>query len=170
MTGDGFIAALPFMTGDGHEARTLLQRFLDAFASFTSLLNDVDQRFGERSPDAAPNPRPILGSRLAIHFGSFRYGKMALASSLSASFDGAAITDVARLEQGLRHELKGAAAHESQLTLSGEGHVVAISDQAVQAIGSLAEAGIDAGQVEAFTARSKEAGIPAVAFELKPRT
>jgi hypothetical protein len=45
---------------------------------------------------------PILGSRLAIHYGGYRYGKLSQAVSLVTSFDGNEIVAVSRLEQGLR--------------------------------------------------------------------
>jgi hypothetical protein len=133
--GDGFIAALPETTDP--TPRIALQRFLRAWVRFTELLDKVNERIASHaSSDRKRAGAPVLGSRLAVHFGNFRFGKMAQAASLVSTFDGAAIIDVARLEQGLRAIVKDPA-RADEASIGGVDHAVILSASAATALGGV---------------------------------
>jgi hypothetical protein len=103
IAGDGFICAMPL--DKPSEATAGLKRFAIAYAAYLARLDDVNERirayFAKTATSNSGLP-PILGSRLAIHYGVYRHGKMSQAASLVTSFDGAEIVRVSRLEQALR--------------------------------------------------------------------
>jgi len=103
IAGDGFICAMPL--DKASEAAAGLKRFATAYAAYLVRLDDLNERIGAyfaKTATATSGPPPILGSRLAIHYGVYRHGKMSQAASLVTSFDGAEIVRVSRLEQSLR--------------------------------------------------------------------
>lgn len=97
--GDGFIAAIPqrhFIDGD---AVSTVRAFIYAYRA---MLSEIEQ-FNSAIADQTKR----IGSRLALHYGNYRYGRIALSRSVSADFDGASIIEVARLEGALREYIKG---------------------------------------------------------------
>jgi hypothetical protein len=101
LAGDGFICAMPL--GRPSEASAALRRFARAYAAYLEVLEDLNGRIEAFViKDTAQARAPLLGSRLAIHYGPYRYGKMSQAASLVTSFDGSHIVRVSRLEQALR--------------------------------------------------------------------
>ena len=101
--GDGFICAIPLDAPS--DARSTLKRFSTAYAAYLKRLDDLSARIRahhEKNPQEADSGPCLLGSRLAVHYGKYRYGKMSQAASLLTSFDGREIVAVSRLEQGLR--------------------------------------------------------------------
>jgi hypothetical protein len=133
--GDGFICALPTALESREALGKDLARFLNSFRLFCREVDDLERRISahrhtrQRSVSIAP-----LGTRLAVHLGSYRYGKMGLAASLTPAFDGASIIDVARLEQGLR-DLTKTPTDAERLGLASTRHPVALSDALVRALG-----------------------------------
>jgi len=103
IAGDGFICAMPL--DKPSDAAAGLRRFATAYAAYLARLDDLNERivaYFAKTATASKGQPPILGSRLAIHYGAYRHGKMSQAASLVTSFDGAEIVRVSRLEQALR--------------------------------------------------------------------
>lgn len=99
MAGDGFIAAIPerlFLDGD---VVPVIHAFFDRYLELLKHVEELNTYIKDTSRH--------LGSRLAIHFGPYRYGRIARARSIGADFDGASIVEVARLEAALRQYTKG---------------------------------------------------------------
>ena len=97
--GDGFLAAIParhFV--DGSLAETL-RRFLVEYRGLLEEVEHLNQAIGDETKR--------VGSRLALHFGTYRFGRIALSRSVSADFDGSSVIEVARLEAALREHTKG---------------------------------------------------------------
>lgn len=97
--GDGFIAGVPARHFHGGSLAQTLVCFL---AHYQSMLRKVE-KFNEAIADESKK----VGSRLALHYGKYRYGRIALTRSISSDFEGAAIIEVARLEGALREHTKG---------------------------------------------------------------
>lgn len=106
MAGDGFICALsetnfPEKGGLWNAVVTFFDQYevlLQQVATLNSFIPEVQNR---------------VGSRIALHFGQYRYGRIAQALSFGADFDGASIIEVARLEAALREHSKGSAYTQS---------------------------------------------------------
>lgn len=140
IAGDGFICAIPLATSLGactpDMARNALQYFADAYMKYVASLEHLSrelERHVESNAGVAPSSL-VLGSRLAIHYGEYRYGKMTQAASLLTGFDGREIVAVTRLEEGLsivRNTPKLARAH----AITGVAHVAAASKDALRAVG-----------------------------------
>jgi hypothetical protein len=119
MAGDGFLAAIPEPNCDGNRASSITC-ILDAYAVVLSRVSELNERIVD--------PKMKVGSRLAIHCGRYRFGRIALARSFTADFDGAAIIEVARLEQGLAAATKGRADIDPEFSaIVGAKHTIAIS-------------------------------------------
>lgn len=129
--GDGFIAALPLQSES--EIREALMHFLEAYERFLHALDELNTRiaadFIRVSGEGDP---PVMGSRLALHWGEYRYGKIARAASSAPTFDGATIIDVARLEQGLSAMTKGKV--EDPVGVSARPHTVIQSQALIEHI------------------------------------
>lgn len=91
LAGDGVLLALPDRVGDDLGER--VARVLDAWRATISVVEDLDARAGWADFH--------VGSRIALHYGAWRYGRVAGPISVRAGFDGAAVIDVVRFEQGL---------------------------------------------------------------------
>lgn len=91
LAGDGFIAAFPSRV------------FEDVKETVSALLGEWVELIGrvEELNSAIPDRSFRVGSRMALHYGAYEYGRISGAQSFAAAFDGAAIIEVARLEQGL---------------------------------------------------------------------
>lgn len=90
LAGDGVVAALPDRVGDGIEAR--LERILLAWERVVQGI----EKLNERVP-----PDHFVGSRLGVHYGDYRHGRIAGPESVVAGFDGPAIVEAARLEHAI---------------------------------------------------------------------
>ena len=103
MSGDGFICVV---SASEYEADpTRLREFLRCYSELTCRLDEFNAKLAELPVASQQEDLPMLGSRLAIHFGEYRFGKMSMFASLSPSFDGAAIIEAARIEGGLRNQI-----------------------------------------------------------------
>jgi hypothetical protein len=99
MAGDGLICGFPKRLFPECNPGKALQVFV---ASYRTFLGEVE-RLNSYISDQASR----VGSRIAIHYGSYRFGRVAQARSFASDFDGASIIEVARLEAALRIFLKG---------------------------------------------------------------
>ncbi len=127
--GDGFICALPASElPSAGEAQ--LRQALSAYLEMTKRLDEINElaaRLAEQRGIESPPPR--LGSRLAIHHGSYRFGKMSLLASLLPTLDGASVIEAARIEAGLRNWIYG--------NEEADRHWLAVSGEAVTALDAL---------------------------------
>jgi hypothetical protein len=154
--GDGFIAAVP-MHGDA-ELPDVLGRFLGSYKRLIGTLEMLNARIRahyERNNTRATDPAPTMGSRLALHWGRYKYGKMALAASLIPAFDGGEIIRVARLEQGLSALIKGPTDQRAP-ELAGRPHAVIASQPFADRAPGLAELDPQLELLGPAPARSKE--------------
>lgn len=125
--GDGFMAAFPHRVfPDVADVVTALIGYWRRFLETLEQLNE-DIR----------DPRLAIGSRMALHYGSYQYGRIGLGRSFSPTFDGASVVQVARLEQGLALAVKGAAEagadpDDRLAMVRGQRHVLAVSDAAYE--------------------------------------
>lgn len=99
IAGDGFIAAMPIRHFPDGSCSKAMNLFMSAY---THLLDAIDRLNGYIA-----DPSKRIGSRLALHYGQYSYGRIAKTRSISADFDGASIIEVARLEGALREYIKG---------------------------------------------------------------
>jgi hypothetical protein len=99
MAGDGLICGFPRRLFEDRDASRALQGF---FGSYLEFLGEV-----ETLNSYISDPACQVGSRIAVHYGPYRFGRVAQARSFAPDFDGAAIVEVARLEAALRLFLKG---------------------------------------------------------------
>lgn len=132
--GDGFLCGIPCRK---EELSQTLDGFLAAYLRLLELLELNNRALADHARRSS-RTAPQLGSRLAIHVGDYRYGKMGLAASLVPAFDGAGIIDVSRLEQGLRDRIKK---QEAQRLRRGERpparHQLIVSREATERLGRL---------------------------------
>ncbi|MCP4650472.1 MAG: hypothetical protein GY853_10385 [PVC group bacterium] len=99
LEGDGFIAALPNQHCY-HE--DIFDTISFIIKKYTELLRNIEH-FNKFIKDDSKK----VGSRLAIHFGDYTFGRVAKTMSLATDFDGASIIEVARLEGALSSIIKG---------------------------------------------------------------
>jgi class 3 adenylate cyclase len=125
--GDGFMMAFPKRVfPDVAEAVTALINYWRRFLETLEQLNE-DIR----------DPRLAVGSRMALHYGPYQYGRIGLGRSFAPTFEGARVIEVARLEQGLALEVKrnqqiGSNVQEPTTAVHRQRHVLAISDAAYE--------------------------------------
>lgn len=91
VAGDGFIAAFPDRVYPNRDST--IRRVLE---SWNRVLEAASILNGEIRTETSR-----VGSRIALHAGAYRYGRISGTNSFLPSFDGQSIVDVARLEQGL---------------------------------------------------------------------
>ncbi|MFP5388851.1 MAG: hypothetical protein ACLGG5_06075, partial [Thermoleophilia bacterium] len=65
-------------------------------------LDQINQKAKDFAVSRKLGDPPRLGSRLAIHHGDYRFGKMSMLASLLPTLDGASVIEAARIEAGLR--------------------------------------------------------------------
>jgi hypothetical protein len=123
MAGDGFIAAFPRRVFD--DIDETVARLLERWKAFLVEIEQLNT--------AIQDPRVAIGSRMALHYGPYQYGRIGLARSFAAAFDGASIIEVARLEQGLALAVKGLAPFASTpdgaaTGIDGQRHTLVASD------------------------------------------
>lgn len=103
MAGDGLICAIPvrhFINGSSEKT------YKNLMLHYMSLLKEIG-----KLNKFIKNSDKKLGSRIALHFGSYRYGRIAGIRSFSSDFEGSNIIEVARLEVALREYVKGPVSH-----------------------------------------------------------
>ena len=89
--GDGFVAAFPVRVfGDIARLVAELMAQWRRFVGGIGVLNKEIREDGLR-----------VGSRMALHFGEYEYGRIGGITSFVPAFDGGSVVEVARLEQGL---------------------------------------------------------------------
>ncbi|MCH5644437.1 hypothetical protein [Gordonia sp. ABSL49_1] len=90
--GDGLVAAIPDRKSDGKVDQVAL-----ILLAWQEALNKIEQIGRDISEGVN-----LLGSRLAVHYGTYAFGRTAGPHSVAATFDGEVVTEVVRYEQGLR--------------------------------------------------------------------
>lgn len=92
MSSDGFLCAIPKRLFFGDTSQ-VLENFLNCYKEFTDRVEALNAyvRVEEKK----------MGSLLAIHYGMYRYGRIAQARSISAHLDGFTINEILRLESAL---------------------------------------------------------------------
>jgi hypothetical protein len=154
IAGDGFTAAFPtrvFARID-EAVTSLLTRWLDFLDELEFLNKDIR------------DPNIVIGSRMALHYGTYQYGRIGLARSSRPAFDGGSVVEVVRLEQGLALALRGvvqdsAPSPDIPTLLVGQRHTLAVSDTAYD---------FCAGQLAGFEERLIDGGrFQLVAKELR---
>jgi hypothetical protein len=164
--GDGFVCAIPLATGSKKPTQTqikeALRHFIEAYITYIERLDKLNQALEKhfRSNPTGTSSEPTMGSRLVIHVGGYRYGKMSQAASLLTGFDGREIVAVTRLEQALRdytHEKAAIKRHK----LKGTKHFLAASEEVMKAAKTL-----PLEEIGRFTAESKEFAKTAVLLRL----
>jgi class 3 adenylate cyclase len=115
--GDGFIAAFPCRVFD---PATVAERLL---VSWHRSLQEL-----ERLNLAIRAPEHTLGSRMALHYGPYRYGRIGQALSYWPALDGQSIVEVTRLEQGLA--LQAQKSDNTRDRTNSQSHRLIISDHA----------------------------------------
>jgi hypothetical protein len=113
--GDGILCAIPREELEADPAR--LRRFFMHYHQMLDEIESINEALMSLGVSRS-KPAPRLGSRLAIHYGSYRFGKTSLFGSLAPAFDGASIIHAARLEAGLRDWLKGSGQTDARHTLA----------------------------------------------------
>ncbi len=136
--GDGFICAMPLAAWPADissgAVRNALDQFATAYIEYIESLDVLNDQLKRHAAANATGKAPVLGSRLAIHYGQYRYGKMSQAASLLTGFDGREIVAVSRFEQGLRAVSKTPALARRH-RIHDLAHVAAASKEAMSAWG-----------------------------------
>jgi hypothetical protein len=164
--GDGFVCAIPLATGSKKptqkQVKEALGRFVEAYITYIDRLDKLNQALAKHftSNQTGTSNEPTMGSRLAIHVGGYRYGKMSQAASLLTGFDGREIVAVTRLEQALRDYTHDKAAIKKH-KLKGMKHFLAASEEVMRAARTL-----PLEEIGRFTAKSKEFAKMAVLVRL----
>jgi hypothetical protein len=160
MAGDGFLAGLPLGNSCG-DLTEVIPTILD---SYSQLLRRIETLNG-----CIKEENIRVGSRLAMHYGHYRYGRMALARSFTADFDGASIVEVARLEQGLAAATKGQASVDDPRLkpLKGAKHTLAITSDLALRASEILSARHELSFLGEFLLGAKESSLEASVFRLE---
>lgn len=164
MAGDGFIAALP--TGGLPVDEIDVSPVLEEYARLLGRLQILNGYIKD--------PNSKVGSRLAAHFGKYRYGRIAQGRSFSPDFDGASIIETARLEQGLREALRDEAwlkslgENAAPLREEGPAHVIACSAAVKPSLEKALRKRSDVQGIGSFSRGLKEAQLAADVFIIDP--
>lgn len=126
--GDGFIATFPerVFLDIKKTIIEILREWLKVLEKVEKLNNSID------------DPGFKVGSRMALHFGQYEYGRIGGVRSFAAAFDGTAIIDVARLEQGMAAATRSgaqAAGMPSSASLSRQSNYVILSKELSRLLG-----------------------------------
>jgi hypothetical protein len=97
LAGDGFLCAIPERSADECTVEQRLRRLLNAYRDHLELIERMNASLPARDRETY-----AIGSRLAIHYGKYNYGRVAGLVPLVADFDGPAVIQVARAEGGLK--------------------------------------------------------------------
>jgi class 3 adenylate cyclase len=125
--GDGFMAAFPSRVFP--DVADVVATLIGYWRGFLKTLEQLNADI--RDPGLA------MGSRMALHYGAYQYGRIGLGRSFAPTFDGASVVEVARMEQGLALAVKGGGEAAAGTggpvgAVHGQRHVLAISDAAYQ--------------------------------------
>lgn len=116
--GDGFVAAFP-------------ER---AFTNTTALISNIVTRWEalirliEQLNGSIRAPEKRVGTRMVLHQGAYNYGRIAGTRSFAAAFDGTAVIEAVRLEQGLATASKERST-PMFASLPRRSHLIAVSAQ-----------------------------------------
>jgi hypothetical protein len=159
MAGDGFLAAIPEAHYDGGLEQTL-STLLDSYADVLCRVAALNTCIVDASHR--------IGSRLAIHWGRYRFGRIALARSFTADFDGAAVVEVARLEQGLAAATKGQSTGPGALaTVVGIDNTIAVTCEVAHQTAELLGRRPELSMIGEMTLLAKESSLSAQIFEVR---
>jgi hypothetical protein len=170
IAGDGFICAIPLAVSSDvstDAVSSALDQFTAAYMKYIESLDVLNDQLQHHARANATSKAPTLGSRLAVHYGRYRYGKMSQAASLLTGFDGREIVAVSRFEQGLRTIRKTpvlAKKHE----IHNLAHVAAASNEAMRAWGNTRGLSRSLIRLGSFKAVSKEFKGAATLLRLEP--
>lgn len=115
--GDGFVAGYP--TADDERVLDTLMDVIQHWTDSVSIIDGINERL------ASAGNRLRLGSRIALHFGNYEWGRINGMGSFMPAFNGPAIVDTARLEQGLNSYVNDSA---STAEVSEPQHSLVLSD------------------------------------------
>lgn len=97
VAGDGLVAALPARLG--LTVDEVLSEVGESWQRLVGSVNELNARIRDNSIH--------VGSRLALHYGSYVFGRVAGPLSAVAGFDGASIIETVRMEQALAAAMSG---------------------------------------------------------------
>ncbi len=98
LAGDGFICAIPTPDHSSAEISAVIRRVLERHEPLRIAVERVNKFLNADDKQ--------LGTRLALHYGSYSYGRVGRSRAATPSFDGAAVIEVARLESSLGKYVK----------------------------------------------------------------
>lgn len=116
--GDGFVAAYPVPRNGDRLAKKITSTVANWTRAVRIVHRDVNRLLRE-----AGNPQ-CLGSRIAINFGNYEWGRINGFGSFSPAFNGRAVVDAARLEQGLNGYM---ATEVEAERISADAHLMAVA-------------------------------------------
>lgn len=153
--GDGFVAGYP----TGNEDQSTEETFFEVMRHWTETVRLINHEINAALTHANNTSR--LGSRIAISDGPYEWGRINGLGSFSPAFNGPAVVDTARLEQGLNAFISDQVRDES---MAGDEHMLVMDQHLALRIGTrlggLADLGWeDLGDV---TLRAKERTISGV--------
>jgi hypothetical protein len=119
LEGDGFVAAFPVSLEDASEVGRRI-------AMIAAVIGRIGMAVTSLNESVADTSRHVH-SRAAITLGSYRFGRIGELASDGGELEGSAITEVSRLEQGLKEYLNAAASRR----VKGTQPVVAMPDLAM---------------------------------------
>jgi hypothetical protein len=97
LTGDGFLCGLPKRADNKGKLPRIIGRLLDAYSAHLEKIEEMT-----RFLPVKERRRYSVGSRLALHYGRYDYGRVAGLIPLVADFDGSEIVAVSRAESALK--------------------------------------------------------------------
>lgn len=153
--GDGFVAGYP----TENEGPTVIETVMEVLHHWTETVTLIDEEINVALAEA--NNPSRLGSRIAVSYGRYEWGRINGLESFSPAFNGPAVVDTARLEQGLNAYI---AERVRNQTMAGDEHMLAIDKRLAAVIGAKldtlgAMGWADAGE---YTLRAKERNINGV--------
>ncbi|MFC0544123.1 hypothetical protein [Kutzneria chonburiensis] len=155
--GDGFVAAFPARVfGDPAQLVADLLTQWRRLVGEIAVLNKEIREEGLR-----------VGSRMALHFGDYEYGRIGGIASYLPAFDGASIVEVARLEQGLASAMRAGQRIEPGVELQAKRHYVIVSRALRHELGDGWSAG-PADRVGVLDLEAKEFRDRAEVWEVRP--
>jgi len=99
VAGDGFIAGMPKRHFPNQKIEMAIKLIIKAYKNIVDKIEEMNSYIKDEDSQ--------MGSRLSIHYGDYKYGRIAQSRSMAADFDGASIIEASRMESGLREFTKG---------------------------------------------------------------
>ncbi len=96
ITGDGFMASVPC---EDATVFNTLKKILRCIIGIRKIVKKFDTKLSEYGGQ--------LDLRVALHWGNYRYGRIASSFSLQPDFEGRVFTELARIEEGMKMINKG---------------------------------------------------------------